>query len=187
MSIQQKIYLKIFLTAAIFIVAAFLFSYISRDIMMVSRNLNSSRNNFNSLVVKEEYLQDLRADYELAKDNVVFLKDSFLGDDSAIDFIQEIEKISLRTGNKEEIKITAPREKKDGNLGSVGFQVFLYGDFNGLMNFLAELENGKYQAAVTGLRVTKAGENSATYNPNQTMNIESVNIISVLDMQVYSL
>ena len=188
MSIQQRIYLKIFLAVAVFfIVEAFLFSYMSQDIMAVSRNLNSRRNNFNSLLAKEAYLRDLRVDYALAKDNIAFLKDSFLVDDTAIDFIREIEKISSRTGNTEEIKITAPQVKNDGSLNFIGFQVFLYGDFNGLMDFLAELENGKYQAAVTGLRITKAGENSSIYNQNQTINIEAVDVRSVLDIQVYSL
>ena len=126
MSIQRRIYLKIFLAAAvIFTVVAFLFSYISRDIMTVSRNLNSSRNNFNSLLAKEEYLRDLRADYAFAKNNIAFLKDSFLVGDRAIDFIREIEKISSRTGNTEEIKITAPQTEKDGGLNYIGFQVFL--------------------------------------------------------------
>ena len=107
--------------------------------------------------------------------------------DRAIDFIREIEKISSRTGNTEEIKITAPQTEKDGGLNYIGFQVFLYGDFNGLMDFLAELENGKYQAAVIGLRIIKAGENNTIYNQNQAINIEAVDIRSILDIQVYIL
>lgn len=188
MSIQQRIYLKIFLTAAsIFTVVAFLFAYMSRDIVAVSRNLKSRQDNFNSLLAKEIYLRDLRADYALAKDNIVTLQNSFLIGNAVIDAIREIEKISARTDNTEEIKITAPQIKKEGDLNSIGFQVFLYGDFNGLVDFLAELENGKYQTVVTGLRVMKVDKNSTVYNQNQIVNIEAVDIRSILDMQVYTL
>lgn len=188
MSIQQRIYLKIFLVAAfIFAVATFLFPYMSRGIVAVSQNLDSRKDNFNSLSAKEIYLRDLRADYALAKDDIAFWRDSFLVDDAVIDFIREIEKISARTGNVEEIKITTPQIKKDGNLNFIGFQVFLYGDFNGLMDFLAELENGKYQTAVTELRIMKVDKNSTVYNQNQIVNIEAVDIRSILDVQAYVL
>ena len=171
----------------IFAVKVFLFSHMSEDIAVVSRNLNIFENNLNSLPVKEEHLLNLRADYALAKDNVELLKNSFPVKDEVIDVIREIEKISSRTGNKEEIKIAVSQAKKDESLNAVSLQVVLYGDFKSLMDFLAELENGKYQAAVIGLRTVKISENNSVYSQDQIVNTEAADIKSVLDIQVYVL
>lgn len=188
MSIQQKIYLKFFLSVAIiFAVAVFLFPYMSRDIAGISRNLKSGMNGFDLLPAKEAYLRDLLDDYALVKDNITFLRNSFLVGDTAVDFIKEIEEISLRTGNTEEIRITIPQIEKDGDLGYIEFQVFLYGSFDGLMDFLAELEDGRYQAAVVGLKITKAGKNDILYNQDLVAGIEAADIRSILDIRVYIL
>lgn len=185
MAIQQKIYMKI--VAAIILVlmaGVLLFPFLLNELGKMSHDFNVKKSDLETILDKEIHLQNLIEDYDLVKDGVATLKDSFLSRDKAIDFIQDIENIAGQTGNVEEIRVLSSDLADDGVFK---FQISLYGDFEALMDFLSMVENGKYQTRITRFNVSKLFSADIVGRIGDLPDIEEGDINTVLNIEVYTL
>lgn len=186
MEIKRKIYIKIIAMAFLVILAGVLPTpYLLGSVKEAARSFNAQKDVLEFSRARDNYLDSLRRDYSLVENNIQILRDSFLASGQEINFIQEIEKISAETDNAAEIRILASQE--EDRLKSFGFQIVLYGAFPNLLKFLAGLENGKYQAAVTDLGISGISASEAPKFGNKEIIIEAGGLKSILNIRAYVL
>lgn len=130
-------------------------------------------------------IQSLKDDFDLAGKGEEKIS-AFLDKNQAVDFIQEVEKLSNETDNRSEIEV-APNEApakgkaaaKDtetimGNLPAkdyLQFRIKTAGSFLGLIKFINKLENSKYYLDIVALQINvnpDAGKDPDTDNQGKT-------------------
>ncbi len=90
---------------------------------------------------REEIAESLEEDYMENEKDLNKLGDVFLDQDKTVDFITDLEKIAQQTGNSFEIKSVS---EIDNGKAYLNFRISVLGDFNGLIKFLAGLEDSPY-------------------------------------------
>lgn len=95
---------------------------------------------------REFLFKDLEKSYQGKKDQLSIIEGTFLGQEEIVGFISTLEDIAQQTGNVFEIKTAqsyAPADDEDGET-FLGLSIFLWGDFEELLAFLANLEDSPY-------------------------------------------
>lgn len=136
--------------------------------------MKEKKNHIQETVAIQEYqrertgeLQEMKSDFEMAEASEEKIA-SFLDKEHAVDFIQEIEKLSERTNSRVEIEVvpveTPAKNKNAKNSGDsimgalpskdyLQFNIKTAGTFLGLVKFINQLENSQYYLDVVSIQV----------------------------------
>jgi len=95
---------------------------------------------------KEFLFNDLGKSYQEKQDQLSMIEGTFLKQKETVGFISDLEEIAQRTGNVFEIKTAQSHTPRDDQTGGnfLSLNISLWGDFNGLLEFLANLEDSPY-------------------------------------------
>ncbi|OGZ32300.1 MAG: hypothetical protein A3H00_03055 [Candidatus Portnoybacteria bacterium RBG_13_40_8] len=88
-------------------------------------------------------IKDLKENYPGEKNDLSEVKGAFLPKEEAVDFISTLETIAKRTNNIFDIQLAKPPAGKE-KISSFDFRISLWGSFNNLLDFIANLENEPY-------------------------------------------
>lgn len=94
---------------------------------------------------REAAYRELKKRYEEGEEGIGLAQKFFLGQDEVVTFISTLEGIAVRTGNYLEIKTAASHNPSEQDQESyLVLRLSLWGAFNGLMEFIASIENNPY-------------------------------------------
>ncbi|MBU1291984.1 hypothetical protein KKH07_00625 [Patescibacteria group bacterium] len=95
---------------------------------------------------KEFLFNDLGKSYQEKQDQLLMIEGTFLKQEETVGFISDLEKIAKQTGNIFEIKTAQSYIPSDDEIGGtfLSLNISLWGDFNDLLEFLANLEDSPY-------------------------------------------
>ena len=94
---------------------------------------------------RESSAQEVERDYQEREADLVGLAGVFLGSEEIVGFISNLETIAQQTNNFFEIEAVSPYSPlTEEERPFLNFQISLWGDFSGLLVFLAHLENNPY-------------------------------------------
>lgn len=112
----------------------------------MSEKYLENKKTIEKLSLRKSLTRKLEDDLKNNKASLSKLSDVFLNPDNTVDFIQDLEKIAEKTNNEFEItKAVEGSDPKDGmSHSNLDFQISLKGNFNNLINFLANLEDTPY-------------------------------------------
>lgn len=193
MNTLSIIYIKIAVMFLLVIgITMFLVIYSLKKVENAVYDFNVQKNSLDTFLNRERYLDDLVKDYQAIEEKLSALYGSFLHNDKAVNFIQEIENIAERTGNIEKITIMSSGGER-GDIKFLVFQAQLFGDFSSLMKFIGEVENGRYQATIKRLNISKISGFSDAENllAKNKIKSEDLNpgklptISAILDIEAY--
>jgi len=95
------------------------------------------------LDLREFLFKDLEKSYEDKKDQLANIEGTLLTEQETVGFISTLEDIADRTGNDFEIR-TAKSFSEEGEEKFLSLNISLWGDFERLIIFLANLEDSPY-------------------------------------------
>jgi len=94
---------------------------------------------------REFLAKQLEEEYQEKETELEDLAKVFLGSEETVGFITNLEAIARQTGNFFEIKAVSPYgSSEDEEETFLDFRISLWGNFSGLLLFLANLENSPY-------------------------------------------
>ena len=146
LSPQRKLILSFFLGLIILILFVWLVIYPLVDrIRTASQEYLANQEILNKLDQRESLARELEESYQERRVDLEAIAKVFLGPEEIVGFISNLETIAQETDNNFEIKAVSPytpltEEEKP----FLSFRISLWGDFSGLLYFLANLEDSPY-------------------------------------------
>ncbi len=126
----------------------------------------------------------LRKDYLQKQGDLSNVEKIYLPDSETVGFITTLEEIARQTGNLFEIKTASSFSEEEAPFLSL--QISLWGDFNSLLEFLANLEDSPYPpyrlTEIDRISIQRIGDQALT---DQEINLSSNDLETVLGIKVY--
>ena len=147
---KQKIYLMLFLT--IILIAGLVFLGVCplfNKIKLTSVKIQEKQALLLSFDEQENYIIRLQREYSEVKEKIPLISVNFLTRDEPIKFITFLEDIADKTSSRLEINVL------DSEPEFLSFQLIVENRFQGLMNFLAYLENTGYYIDVISMNIER--------------------------------
>lgn len=146
---QKKIILFLGLDIAILLLFILLVSpHLIDRIKGAAQEYLSNQEILVNLDWRESLVKELEESYQSQAADLAQLEGAFLNHQEAVGFISTLESIAQQTGNIFEIKTASsfiPANKKgEAEESFLAFRISLWGNFNNLINFLANLEDNPY-------------------------------------------
>lgn len=136
---------------------------------------------------KESLAKKLQKHLQENQNNLLRIDGALLGDEEIISFISTIEGIAAETGNAFEIKAANLSVLLDEKEPFLSLRAVIQGDFSGLVNFIANLENSPYPpyrlTEIEGLNINRlSGANLNYLNPE----LEEGDLETNLEIKIYT-
>jgi hypothetical protein len=132
-------------------------------------------------------LKGLKKNYQDNQSNLLMLENAFLGPEETIGFITTLETIANQTNNFFEIKSVSSNPEDETKAAYLRLNIYLWGNFFGLLNFLANLENIPYPPyrliEVDTLTIRKLAKEDLS---RIEMNLGEGKLETVLSVKVYT-
>lgn len=174
---KQKIYLMLFLT--IILIAGLVFLGICplfNKIKLTSGKIQEKQALLLSFDEQEDYIIRLQREYSGIKEKTPLVSANFLARDEPIKFITFLEDIADKTSSRLEINVLGSEQE------FLSFQLAVENRFQGLMNFLAYLENAGYYIDVVSMNIE-------TFEAKRTIEKESISngkVRATFQVRVYT-
>lgn len=146
LSLQKKIILFICLG----LISLFLFGWLGifpllDKIKALSQEYLSNQEILIKLNQRESLAKELQRNYQEREVDLTEIARVFLGSEETVGFISNLETIAQQTNNFFKIKAISPYTPlTDEEMPFLDVQIYLWGDFSGLLIFLANLEDNPY-------------------------------------------
>lgn len=189
MLVSQK-KLIFFLTIDLIILLVFIWLVtcpLMGKIKTASNKYLSNQETLANLGWKESLTKELEKEYQENQNDLSALEGVFLKTEEAVGFISTLERIAEQTGNVFEIKTASSFTPSAEEESFLAFRISLWGDFSGLLSFLANLENNPYPPyrliEIDSLTIKKAtGQGLSKTAPS----LKAGDLETVLGIKIYT-
>jgi Tfp pilus assembly protein PilO len=113
-------------------------------IKIASQEYLSHQETLAQLDQREVSTKELQRNYQIRQDDLAGLAGAFLDQAEIVGLITTLERVAQKTGNIFEIKAVTPASPLEEEESFLSFRISLWGDFDSLLLFLANLENNPY-------------------------------------------
>jgi hypothetical protein len=119
---------------------------LAEKIKQLSQEYLTNRETLAKLDQREFLFKDLERNYQERQGQLSVIKGTFLAQEETVGFISTLEEIAEKTGNIFEIKTAKSFTSSSGENGEtfLSLRISLWGDFESLLLFLANLEDSPY-------------------------------------------
>ena len=195
MESKKKIYLGLGIMAVAFLLACFLLvPFLIKQIKAASQDLIIQQQGFEKSQKEQQNIFHWKRQYQSSKQEIEKVANSFISQEKLLDFVLALENIAQKSGNRCEIYVAEQKtkelvisdeegEKKENSKGEsvevVVFQVSLSGNFDGLVRFLAYLDNLSYLNEISSIQIQRINQE------NIEKGIRAGEISSVLNIRAY--
>lgn len=186
MNSDKKLYLILSAGFVCFLViAALIIPFLLVRIKQTGVNLSEERKNLGILENKQDNFAGWEKEYREIKEETDKINKGFLDPNQLLGCIVELEEIAKKTGNKYDLKVVEQQqakkkkgeEKKEAAPDGVFFQISWWGDFQGLVRFLAHLENLSYFNEVLTMQIQRLEQGEGA---------PSVSLAAVLNIKIFT-
>ena len=183
---QKKLLLSlgISLTILIFFIWLVVFPFIDK-IKVVSQEYLINQKSLYKLDQGESLFNELESSYQEKQDDLLEIEGVLLSSEETAGFITTLEDIAQQTGNFFEIKSVSlsPLDKEEP---FISLRIFLWGDFAGLLHFLASVEDSPYRPyrliEIDSLNIRR----STGLTTGPAIGLVRGNLESVLNIKIYT-
>ncbi len=159
-------------------------------ISQASNSYLENQKSINFLDKQVLLLQQLKKDYLQKENQLSNIERAYLPEEETVGFITTLEQIASQTGNEFEIRTAsavAEPSPEEGEHPFLSLHISLWGDFNGLLEFLANLEDSPYPpyrlTQIDRVSIQRIGERTASSNRSD---LGSDDLETVLRIKVYT-
>lgn len=142
--------LLIFIVMSLVLVFFVVFPLISSIRSIVQDTIGAQREILLLRNQGDEYKR-LRSNYELAGQILEEIESRVASADIPVDIITSWEDAAFRSGVEMNLNPLSMEKGKDGLFGKANFQLSLRGEFQQVMNFITEIDNGQYLTVINTL------------------------------------
>ena len=152
----------------------------------VSQEYLSNQEILNKLDQRESLAKELEESYQERKVDLEAIARVLLGSEEIVGFISNMETIAQKTDNYFEIKAVSPYTPlTEEEKAFLNFRIFLWGDFPGLLSFLANLEDSPYPpyrlVEIDNLTIRKLTRASLAQ-----FDLKESDLETILDVKIYT-
>lgn len=146
------------ISIAILLVIAFVYigaEYLVKEVESSSTQIVSDKQNIYTLGAKNSQLSESKRQFEETKIKMNEVLETVIDKDKTVNFIEESEKTALQDKVKLRIKTMSGKEDKvvGTPISSNYFNFTVGGSFDGVMQFLGEMENFKYCVDIENVKM----------------------------------
>lgn len=155
---KKKFFINLFAAVAlVFLFLSYGMRYFISGIEDSSAKIVADKKAIVDISAKNAKLADSREKYEEIKETAEDAFAVILDKGSTVDFITQAEKDAQESNVKLKINTVGEKTAKQDNsfISSADFQFTAGGDFNGLMHFLYNLENFKYDLDISNVKISR--------------------------------
>lgn len=142
---QKKLFLSLAIGIAglVVFIVLIIFPLISK-IRIAAQECLNNRDILAKLDQRVSLLKELKKNYQDNQSDLLMLNQAFLDSEETVGFITTLETIANQTNNFFEIKSVSSNPANEQEAAYLIMNIYLWGNFSGLLNFLANLENIPY-------------------------------------------
>lgn len=187
-SAQKKILLHLIVVLAVLLALIWLAVVpLMMKIREASANYGRNKEILLKLDQQEILVKNIEMGYQDKREGLKNIEDIFLGPEETVGFIYALEKLAQETNNVFEIKTVSPfNPQKQEESAFIGFRISLWGDYNGLLRFVAGLENTPYPpyrlVEIEGLNVRRLSDSLT----KQDVVLSAGDIETVLNIKIFT-
>ncbi len=156
-------------------------------INQLSENYLENQQKIENLDKQVILFQELKKNYLEKENRFLEIEQIYLPEKETIGFISDLEAIANQSGNYFEIKTASAFSTEEVEEKSfLSLSISLWGDFNSLLEFLANLEDSPYPpyrlTEIDRISMQKIGERGLT---NEEISVGPDDLETILDIKVY--
>ena len=184
---KQKIYAEISLIIIFIAALAFFGIYpLFKNIKIISAEIQENQAIFLSFSQQGSYVMGLQKKYNEIEKEIPVISENFLTSGKRVDFFKFLEGAAADTSSS--LKINVLNSKTElGAQDFISFQLVIENEFQGMMDFLAHLENADYYIDVISMNIKAAGPKSRNLlgEDIKQKKIQGEKITAVFEIRVY--